>query len=214
MGRYVSNRNSDGLTDENGHFRLPLKMIDGQILEGFQIQAQSTPDMSIKVTAGEGKIPYSDYAYAVWSDEDETLPISTSSSTAPRIDRVVAYVDRGMSFTSEDINHPGALKFLVVKGSASATPTAPTDTQVQSAVGAGNPFIDIGLVNVAMNTTSITSNDIDTTTRVPMSLSSNVKTPEISTTDGSSIKFAVIQQGQPLPAAIEGSTLVVLVVKE
>ena len=31
MATYLSNRNSDGKTDENGHFRLPLKLVDGEI---------------------------------------------------------------------------------------------------------------------------------------------------------------------------------------
>ena len=213
MARYVSNRNSDGKTDENGHFRLPLKMLDGEILEGFEIQTQSSPDMTITITKGEAKIPYSDYAYAVWSDTDETLTVATSSPTGTRMDRVVAYVDRSMTFTSSDVNHPNALKFLIVAGTPSTAPVAPTDTQVQNAVGAGNPFINLGTITVPMNATAITSGNIDTSSRVGLSLASSVKMPEITALDGSQLKFAVINEGQNLPSAIPGATLVVLVVK-
>lgn len=210
--RYLSNRNSDGLTDENGHFRLPLKMLDGEVLSGFEVQPQSTPDMTVTVTAGEAKIPYSDYAYAVWSTEDEILTIPASSSSGNRIDRIVAYVDRTMTFTEEDVNHPGGWSFRVVAGTPSGTPVPATDTQVQSAVGAGNPWIDIAQIAVQMNSTAVTSGNI-TSTKTGISMSPNVKMPEMTTIDGSSIKFAVINEGEDLPAAIEGSTLVVLVVK-
>lgn len=213
MATYLSNRNSDGYTDENGHFRLPLKLIDGEILEGLEVSANSTPNMTVKISAGEAKIPYQDYAYAVWSDAVATLTISTASSSNARIDRIVAYVDRTMTFTSSDTNNPGALKFKVVAGTPANPAVAPTDATVQSSVGAGNPWIELARVNVAMNATSITSANIDSSYRIPVSLSPNVKTPEITTVDGSAIKFVVINEGDSLPSAIEGTTLIVLVAK-
>lgn len=213
MSTYLSNRNSDGYTDENGHFRFPLKLVDGEILEGFEVTAQSTPNMTLTISAGEAKIPYSDYAYAVWSDTNESVTISTASSTYPRIDRIVAYVDRGMTFTSSDTNNPGALKFKVVAGNPANPATAPTDTNVQSSVGTGNPWIELARVNVAVGATSITSNNIDVSNRKPVSLSTNVRTPEISTLDGTAIKFVVINDGEELPDPIENTTLVVLVAK-
>ena len=214
MSRYVSNRNSDGKTDENGHFRLPLKLVDGEILEGFELKAQSNPDMTITITKGEAKIPYSDYAYAVWSDADEKVTIATASTTGNRIDRVVAYVDRGMSFTAEQVNHPDALKFKIVQGTPASTAVAPTDTQIQSAIGAGNPYINLGTVTVPMNTTTVTSQSISMDNRKGLSLASSVKMPEMTALDGTRLKFAVIQDGEALPEAIENATLVVLVVKK
>lgn len=213
MARYLSNRNSDGYTDENGHFRLPLKMVEGNILEGLEVQAQSSPNMTVKVTAGEAKIPYSDYAYAVWSDAAENLTIATSSTTGNRIDRVVAYVDRSMSFTSSDVNNPNGMKFKVVAGTAASSPSAPSDATVQSSVGAGNPFIELARIYVPMNATSIVSGNIDSSYRESMKLSPKIATPEITTQDGTQLKFAVINEGEALPSAIPDSTLVVLVVK-
>lgn len=211
MTTYISNRNSDGKTDENGHFRLPLKMIDGEVLSGFEVTANNSMDLSI--SAGEAKIPYQDYAYAVWSDATATVTIPTASTSGNRLDKIVAYVDRNMTFTSTDINHPGALKFIVVQGTAGSSPVAPTDVQVQSAVGAGNPWINIATITVPINATQIVTANIDNSVKTSMSLASEVKLPEITTTDGTSIKFAVISEGQSLPAAIPGSTLVVLVTK-
>lgn len=213
MATYLSNRNSNGKTDENGHFRLPLKLVDGEILEGLEVIANSTPNMTVKITAGEAKIPYQDYAYAVWNDSNYSLTLTTASSTNPRIDRIVAYVDRGMTFTSTDTNNPGALKFRAVTGTPASVPTAPSDTTVQNSVGAGNPWIELARVTVAMNSTAITSANIDSSKRVPISLSSNVKTPEITTVDGSALKFMVINEGESLPSAIPDTTLIVLIAK-
>ena len=213
MATYLSNRNSDGKTDENGHFRLPLKLVDGEILEGLEVTANSTPNMTVNISKGEAKIPYQDYAYAVWSDASTSLTISTASSSNARIDRIVAYVDRTMTFTSSQINNPGALKFKVVAGTPANPAVAPTDTVVQNSVGAGNPWIELARINVSMNATAITSANIDSSHRVPISLSSNVKTPEITTVDGSALKFMVINEGESLPSAIPDTTLIVLIAK-
>lgn len=214
MTTYLSNRNSDGKTDENGHFRLPLKMIEGQIFSGFALQAQSTPNMTIKITKGEAKVPYQDYAYAVWSDADTNLTISTSSSVNDRIDRIIAYVDRGMTFTSTSTNNPGCLKFKDVVGSTSAAPQPQTDSQVQTSVGAGNPWIELGRVYVKKNSTQIINDNITKDGRVETTLSDNVKTQKITTIDNSNLKFAIINEGEDLPAPLADSVLVVLVCKK
>lgn len=211
MTTYLSNRNSDGFTDENGHFRFPLKLVDGEILSGFTPSAGT--GLNVVISAGEAKVPYEDYSYAVWSDASNTVTLSTPSTTAPRIDRIVGYVDRTMTVSSSDVNNPGVFKFMAVKGTAASNPQAPTDTQVQSAVQAGNPWIEICRVNVPMNATSITSTYIDTSHRVPVTMSPNVGLPEITLLDGTKVKFAVIGKNDPLPSAIEGTTLIVLKTK-
>lgn len=212
MSTYLSNRNSNGKTDENGHFRFPLKLVDGNILQGLEVTPQSTPNMTVKISAGEAKIPYSDYAYAVWSDASTDVTISTASSSNPRIDIVVAYVDRGMTFISSDINNPGSLKFKVVAGTAAANPSAPSTSAINTAVS-NNPWIELAKINVAAGATSITSANIDNSGRQPITLSSNVKTSDVTTTSGTPIKFAVINEGDALPSAISDTTLIVLVAK-
>lgn len=213
MATYISNRDSNGLTDENGHFRLPLKVLEGNILEGLEIQPSATPSMTLQITAGDAKIPYLDYSYAVWSDSATNITVSTASTTNNRLDRVVAYVDRSMSFTSSTVNHPGGLKFAVVAGTPSANPVAPTDSQVQSAIGAANPFINLGQVYVPMGATIITSSNIRQTGRAGLSLSQKVQNSNITATNGTNLQFVIINEGESLPAAIPGTTLVVLVAK-
>ena len=213
MSTYLSNRNSSGKTDENGHFRFPLKLVDGYILEGLEVKAKSTPTMHLDITAGEVKIPYSDYSYAAWSDATTDITISTASSANPRIDRVVAYIDRTMSFTSSQINNPGALKFKVVAGTAAASPSAPNDSTVQTSVGSGNPWVELAKVNVPKSASSITTAYIDNSGRTPVTLSPSVKVSDVATVGGTPIKFAVINEGDTLPSAIPDTTLIVLVAK-
>ena len=210
MATYVSNRDSDGLTNENGHFRLPLKALEGEIFSGLKVTQSDVLGMTVKVTKGDGKIPYQDYAYAFWLDSDETISIANASSTGSRIDRLVAYIDRSMTFKATQINNPGLLKFKVVSGTVSTNPIAPTDTIVQNAIGAGNPFITLANIRVTQNTTQITNANIDYTMQVPMRLSKNISTPGIQTVDGTELKFMIIQEGDPLPAAIPNTTLIVL----
>lgn len=212
MGRYISNRTSDGLTDENGHFRLPLKLVSGEILSGFNLSPAS--GMKISISAGEAKIPYSDYSYAVWSDASEEITVSTSSTSGNRLDRVIAYVDRSMTFSNETVNHPNGLKFAMVAGNPAIDPVAPTDAMVESSIGAGNPFIDLGQIYVPMSSTIISQSNIRTTGRVPMSLSTDLQNTNLTTRSGENIQFEVIKQGQSLPSPVPNTTIVVFVTKD
>lgn len=209
MATYVSNRDSDGLTNENGHFRLPLKALDGQIFSGLKVTETTPLGMQVTVSRGDGKIPFQDYAYAFWTDSDETIQISNASSSGNRIDRLVAYIDRKMTFRADQINNPGLLKFKIITGVASPKATAPTDTIVQNSIGAGNPFINLAEITVHQNTTQIVNADIDTSMQVPMSLSKNIANTGVQTVDGAELKFMVIREGDALPTPIKDTTLIV-----
>lgn len=211
MGRYISNRTSDGYTDENGHFRLPLKLVSGEILSGFEITPAT--GMKVSISAGEAKIPYSDYSYAVWADAPEDVTVKTSSTSGNRLDRVVAYVDRSMTFANTTVNHPDGMKYMVVSGNPATNPVAPTDAMVQSAIGAGNPFIDLGQIYVHVSSTIISQQNIRTTGRVPMSLSTDLQNTNLTTQSGENIQFEVISQGESLPSPVPNTTLVVFVTK-
>ena len=215
MATYVSNRNSDGKTDENGHFRLPLKMMDGEVFSGFDVTTAGSPSMQVIVTAGEIKIPYDDYAYACWSDEDTTIDIPTSSSSNNRVDKLVAYVDRGMTFSEGDINNPGALKIVDVTGNPGNPATAPTDIQIQSAVGAGNPYVELATISVPLGATAIYSGNIDTSAQKHVSLSPNVQVNGVTGTDGKRFKFVVIPESQSnkLPSPEPDTTIVAFITK-
>ncbi len=168
MSTFVSNRDAGGLTNENGHFRLPLKVWQGNILDGLKVLQNASPDMTVTITEGDAKIEYNDYSYAVWTDQDtEDIAVDTADTSYDRLDRVVMYVDRGMSFTDTDINNPGALKFKAVAGTPDSSPSLPNDTVVQTSVGVGNPWAELARLEVPANVTDITTARI-TDTRVSM----------------------------------------------
>lgn len=160
MPTYVSNRDSGSRTNEEGHYRFHVKVWDGEVLAGLTVGAQVSPNMTVAVAAGDCRIPYGEYAYTAWNDAAENVTISTADTSNTRIDAIVAYIDRGMSFTSSDTNNPGALKFKTVAGTPSSSPVVPTNTSIQTSVGGTNPWILLAHVTVAPNVTQITNINI------------------------------------------------------
>lgn len=175
MATYVSNRNSGGLTDEKGHLKFWSRTITGNVLNGQQVVPNGTLNMSVRITEGDIRIPYSDYAHMAWSEGYTTVSINTADPTNPRIDRVVAYIDRSMSFVDTDVNNPGALKYKSVPGSPNSSPVKVSDSAVDTSVS-GNPWVELATVRVNATVTQITANDI-TDTRTMASIA-----PEVSTT--------------------------------
>jgi hypothetical protein len=120
----------------------------------FLIQAQGTPDMTVKVKAGRAYIKgASGNAYPVLSDTDTSVAIGANGSGSTRVDAVVLYIDKGASANSDASN---IAKLMVVQGTISA----PSDGTIQSAVGASNPFTRLADVSVSSGATSIVSGNI------------------------------------------------------
>lgn len=175
MATYVSNRNSGGLTDEKGHLKFWSRTITGHVLSGQQVVPNSTLNMNVRITEGDIRIPYSDYAHMAWSEGYTTITVATSDPTNPRIDRVVAYIDRSMTFVDTDVNNPGALKYKTVTGTPNSSPVKVSDSAVDTSVS-GNPWVELATIRVNATVTQITANDI-TDTRTMASIA-----PEVSTT--------------------------------
>lgn len=120
----------------------------------FSVQAQGTPDMTVKVKAGRAHIKGSSgNAYPIISDTDTSVAVGSNGSGSTRIDAVVLYVDKGVSANSDASN---IAKLIVVQG----TTSAPSDSTIQSTVGASNPFIRLANVTVTSGATSIVSGNI------------------------------------------------------
>ncbi len=169
MATYVSNRDG-GSTDEQGHYRFQVKVWDGNIENGMVVTLNSPLGMSVLVGTGDLKIDYSNYAYTAWNDANSSVTITTADGSNPRIDRIVAYIDRGMTPSVSPPNNQGMLKFMAVAGTPNAVPTRPSDATVNSAVGASNPWCDLANVLVGTGVTTIVNSNI-TDTRQPISLS-------------------------------------------
>lgn len=169
MSTYVSNRDG-GKTNEEGHYRFQVNAYSGNVLTGMTVSANSPLGMSVLVGTGELRIPYTSYAYTGWNDASSAVTIATANSSNPRIDRIVAYIDRGMTPQTTNPNNPGMLKFLAVAGTPAASPTKINDAGVTSAVqtaagGTASPWCELATVLVGTSVTQITTPNI-TDTRV------------------------------------------------
>lgn len=214
MTTFVSNRDSGGKTNEDGHFRILSEILDGEIIRGFWPGAVSNNSFNVYIGEGAAIIPHNGYHYGVWSDSGVTTQVPAASSANPRIDSIVAYVDRSMSFSASQTNNPGALKFKVVAGTPAAAPTAPSASAIQNSIGAGNPYIILGQVNVARGASTITAANVKSNGRKGVSISPNVSVGNMVTSRKSQkIEFDIITEGQSLPPAVPGKTLVVFVTK-
>lgn len=112
--------------------------------------------MSVRIAAGDGIISTPSSGKRIQSDAVETVTISAANATHPRIDSVVAYIDSAIAPTTAVIdNVNGILKFAAVAGTPAASPTAPTESMIQAAIGAGNRYMVLADVKVPNGATSM-----------------------------------------------------------
>lgn len=112
--------------------------------------------MSVRIAAGDGIISTPSSGKRIQSDAIETVTISAANATYPRIDSVVVYIDSAVQPTTTVIdNVNGILKFAAVAGTPAANPTAPTESMVQAAIGAGNRYMVLADVKVPNGATSM-----------------------------------------------------------
>ena len=114
--------------------------------------------MNVSLSAGNGLISTgSGYARRIASDATNTIAI-IAAATSDRIDSIVAYIDNSVTPTTSVVdNTNNILKFTAVAGTPAATPVAPSSATVQSAIGAGNPYMVLWNVTVPANATSLTA---------------------------------------------------------
>ena len=119
--------------------------------------------MSVRIAAGDGIISTPSSGKRIQSDAIETVTISAANATYSRIDSVVVYIDSAVQPTTAVIdNINGILKFAAVAGTPSASPTAPTESMIQAAIGAGNRYMvlaDVKVPNGATSTNTATFTD-------------------------------------------------------
>ncbi len=120
----------------------------------FAVQAQGTPDMTVKVKTGRAYIKgATGNGYPIISDADTSVAIGSNGSGSTRIDAIVLYIDKSASANSDASN---VAKLIAVQGTISA----PTDGAIQTAIGAANPFLRLADVSVGSGVTSIVSGNI------------------------------------------------------
>ncbi len=158
MARFAVNLPS-GRTDHEGFFRLLGKTLTGSGVLGtghLAVSSQPTPDMNVRVAAGDVAIFSGSILYHGWSTAIETVTIPTNSSGVTKITAVVASIDTSAASTTA--NNPNGLVFQTVTLDGTDTST-PTDAQISTAIG-GRPFARLANVTVANGATSINAGNI------------------------------------------------------
>ncbi len=164
MSLATSNRDG-GRTSESGHLRAIKKVITGEVLTGLNVSQRSAgANMSVDVAIGDAMIPRSDgtYGHPAWNDAVYNQVIATADVSNPRRDIIVMYVDYGQApSTGVSNNTNGVIKIKSVAGTPAGSPADPSDSAIQSSVGASNPFVKLARVRVAAGASSITNSVID-----------------------------------------------------
>lgn len=194
MTLYLSNRNGNGKTDEEGHFKFPVNAFLGNVLTSTDLVTTQldTLGMGVKVTPGQFRIPdvSSTFSYTGWSNANTNVTISTADGANPRISAIVIYVDKSAATSAVPANNPNVPKFLAVNGTPAAVPVIPNNTQIQTAIGAGNPYIIIASVRVPAGAATVVNSYI-TDTRTLVTLASNlINTSSIQDSAVSTVKIA------------------------
>lgn len=160
-----------GRTSVNA-FNDVLAVLSSGILSGWACSPNS--GMSV-VVGGDGS--NRDVAIAEDNAGNKTTinnisasPIAVTIASAPasntRIDLVVAYVDNPPQGTSTVTDNPSACGLIAVAGTPSATPLAPNDSAIRTAItsdgasGSTAYYAVLAEITVATGTTDITSNMI------------------------------------------------------
>lgn len=170
MTLYLSNRDGNGKTSEEGHYKFQTSTYSGNVLgtSAFQVTQNSPVARSVIVLPGQFRIETSNnYSYTGWSSSNEVVAISTADPANARITSIVLYIDKGASTSPSPPNNPGVPKLIAVNGTPAAVPTPPNGTTIQSAVGSGNPYVVLANVTLAAaGTTVVTANISDQRTQV------------------------------------------------
>lgn len=118
-----------------------------------------TSGLGISIAVGNIYVPNADgsilYPLKLTSAHTDTAP--SNSTGNDRISTLAIKLDLG---ASPDSLADNVASFVWVNGSSSATPIAPTDAAIQSAVGSSNGFIRLFDIYVSNGASSLSSGDI------------------------------------------------------
>jgi len=137
----------------------------------FKVAEETVPAMSVKVQQGYAFIPKSDLSmvYPIQLiTADGSVAIVANSSGSTRNDAIVLYIDLSASPSATISN---VAKLVAVAGTPGGA--APTNGDIETSIGASNPFIRLANVEVVSGATSIVTAKI-TDTRVAVTYSPNV----------------------------------------
>ena len=139
------------------------------ILEGTGVVQNTVANMTVLVGGSSSKpdvlITQNPAGYKIALDLVGEQPVTiTAPASNSRISAIVAYTDDLALESTEDTvtGSPASCGLIVVNGSSSASPSAPTDTQIRNAItadgatGSQASYAVIATITVASNATTIT----------------------------------------------------------
>ena len=141
--------------------------------------------MNVTVSTGAGIIgngTLSGVRFAI--DAPVTVAVNAASTANPRMDSVVAYIDKSVSASTSVVDNTdlGIIKFKSVAGTPASAPTAPSTATIQSSIGAGNPYMVLANVTVPKSSTAASSFTITDTRVTPTSAiitDNSITTPKL-----------------------------------
>lgn len=101
------------------------------------------------------------------SGQPVEVTLNAAPSTNSRIDAIVAYVENPPAGSATVLDNPAACGIIAVSGTTAASPSAPSDSAIRSAItadgGAGSTayYVILATVTVASGTTDISSSVIN-----------------------------------------------------
>ena len=116
--------------------------------------------MNVTVSTGAGIIgngTLSGVRFAI--DSPVTVAVNAASTANPRVDSVVAYIDKSVSASTSVVDNTdlGIVKFKSVAGTPASAPTAPSTATIQSSIGAGNPYMVLANITVPKSSSAASS---------------------------------------------------------
>lgn len=178
--------------DQRGHFYRAF--LDGNV-SGMAVKQNSTPNMTVLVEHGSALLNKNTISASIAEIKSDTsVTIDTANTSNPRIDSIVIYEDTSVTIPTVEANYwqdgaGGRFKIVSLPGTAAASPTALSDANIQSAIGAGKPFARLANITVAANSTTIINSNINNSVRnklgVPLNNVNGGTTAGVLTTDAS-----------------------------
>lgn len=149
-------------------------MYGSSVANGLDVQPTGSAGLNVLVKVGNGNINTgTGFGRLIQIDADETVALTAASASNPRNDIIVAYIDNSVTpTTAVTDNTNNILKFAAVAGTPAGSPTDPSGSAIQAAVGAGNPYMILGRVRVNTSATSLTAPNITDLRKIVMPITS------------------------------------------
>ncbi|WP_152467697.1 hypothetical protein [Gordonia terrae] len=124
-------------------------------------QRAAGANVSVDIAAGDAhlELPSTSYSFWCWTDAVTNLAFAAASTTNPRYDTVVAWVDTTVT-TTTNVNSPGSLKFKVIAGTAAGSPTVISASAIQSNLGASIAWVRLADVLRPAGVDNVTNSNI------------------------------------------------------